>query len=140
MVIRLGDLKVLGYKLSYTSSQTVLWLFGLYQKISFLTKKQLWLFGVTFDKFGQIIIPKYGHTGSSSIPSELVMSSVTRLGDFWKLLMTVFHAKAAQIFGGFFENINFQVKTAVSTFWATFNKFGQLFTSPSGRTVNAFSE
>ena len=35
------------------------------------------------------------------------MSSVTRLGDF---LMTIFQAKAAQIFGdflGFFENINF---------------------------------
>ena len=65
------------------------------------------------------------------------MTSVTRLGDLWNFLMTIFHAKVAKIYGdflGYFETTNFQVKTAASTFGAFLGKFGQLFTSASGRT------
>ena len=52
-------------------------------------------------------------------------TSLTRLGDLWKFLTTIFHSKVAQSYGdsfGLFENINFQVKTTVSTFGATFRK------------------
>ena len=48
---------------------------------------------------------------------------VTRLGNFWKFLATDFLRKVSQLFNnfrGYFENIILKVKTAVSTFWATF--------------------
>ena len=32
------------------------------------------------------------------------------------------------------KNVTFQVKTDVTTFWATLGKFGMLFTSISGHT------
>ena len=60
---------------------------------------------------------------SSSIKS--IMISVTRLGDFLKLLVIKFPCKVAQTFGdflGYFEAHCFYVKTALSTFWATFEK------------------
>ena len=63
----------------------------------------------------------------------LISSSVTRLGDFWKVLATNFLTKIAQIIGDFcatyFEIQNFYVKTAVTNF----EKFGLLFI-PSGNT------
>ena len=65
------------------------------------------------------------------------MTSVTRVGDLWKFLMTIFHAKVAKIYSdflGYFETTNFQVIAAASTFGAFLGKFGQLFTSASGHT------
>ena len=52
-----------------------------------------------------------------------MQNSVTRLGNFWKFLATDFLRKVSQLFNnfrGYFENIILKVKTAVSTFWATF--------------------
>ena len=54
-------------------------------------------------------------------------SSVTRLGDFWKLILSRFLLKFAQIDGDFLgssKTSTLQVKTTVATFgkvWATFN-------------------
>ena len=49
--------------------------------------------------------------------------SVTRLGDFFKLLVINLTNKVAQIFGsvlGYFRTHHFSLKPAVETFWATF--------------------
>ena len=46
-------------------------------------------------------------------------ASVTRLGDFWKFLVTKFLAKVAQIIGNFlgnFEKPHSYVKTAVASY------------------------
>ena len=56
--------------------------------------------------------------------------SVTSLGYFWKVLVTIFLTKVAQIFGDFWailKNITFKVKTNVATFWATFGKIWATF-------------
>ena len=56
----------------------------------------------------------------------LVGASVTRLGDFWKALVTNFQKKVAQIFSGIwghFETCPFLKNNAVATFWATFQIF-----------------
>ena len=48
-------------------------------------------------------------------------TSVTRLGDFWRFLVTNFLLKVAQMYGdfsGFLKSIPFDVKTAVATFLA----------------------
>ena len=48
------------------------------------------------------------------------MISVIRLGEFCKFLVTYFLSKVAQMSGDFsnyFENVTFQVETAVATFW-----------------------
>ena len=53
-------------------------------------------------------------------------------------LVTESATKAAHMYGdilGYCENITFQVKTAVDTFWATFAKIRQLFISASGHTA-----
>ena len=63
--------------------------------------------------------------------------SVTRLGNFWKFLVTNFLTKVAQIYRRLFrifENNNFQVKTAVASFCPTFSKIGLLLISASGHT------
>ena len=52
-----------------------------------------------------------------------VVNSVTRLGDFWKFLVTNFITRVAKMFGdllGYFER--FLSKSAVKTFWAIFGK------------------
>ena len=52
---------------------------------------------------------------------------VTSLGDFWKFLAIKFLAKEAQIIGNFldyFEKLHSYSKTALATFWATFEKMG----------------
>ena len=43
-------------------------------------------------------------------------------------------AKIFAVFWGYFVNITFEVKTAVATFWAIFDKFGLLFIPTSGHT------
>ena len=63
--------------------------------------------------------------------SDLDTSSVTRLGDFCKFLATKFIVKEAQLidnFLGYFEKPHSYVKTQSANFWATFAKFGLLFT------------
>ena len=55
--------------------------------------------------------------------SILHANSVTRLGDFWTFLLTNFLSTVAQMDEnslGYFETIDFQVKSVVATFWATF--------------------
>ena len=55
---------------------------------------------------------------------------MTTLDNFWKLLLTNFHTKEAQIFIdclGNIENMSFEVKTHGATFRATFGKIGLLF-------------
>ena len=52
-------------------------------------------------------------------------SSVTRLGNFWKVLATKFIAKEAQMiynFLGYFEKPHYYEKTVLATFGATFGK------------------
>ena len=68
------------------------------------------------------------------------MTSVTRLGDFWKLLGTNFLSKVAQMFVDFLgslEDHNFISQTGV---WLIFGqllkKIGQLIISTSGHTVD----
>ena len=59
---------------------------------------------------------------------------MTRLGDFWKFLVTNFLTKVAQMyvdFLGYFENFQFHFLTTVVTFWAT---LGLLNISASGHT------
>ena len=72
--------------------------------------------------------------GKHSQNSKFV-NSVTRLGNFWKFLVTDFFQKQPKC-RVFFENITFLGEAAVATFWATLGKFGLLFTSISGHTVN----
>ena len=55
-----------------------------------------------------------------SIGSILIRTSVTRLGHFETFLVTNFLAKVTQVYEDilcYFEKINFQVKSAVSTFY-----------------------
>ena len=52
-----------------------------------------------------------------------VVNSVTRLGDFWKFLVTNFITKVAKVLGdflGFLERQHFKVNNAVVTFWVNF--------------------
>ena len=68
---------------------------------------------------------------------SIVKSSVTRLDDFWKILVTSFQAKVAKLFGDFLgnlENINFLSKSFRGYFCATFEKFGLFFIPTSGHT------
>ena len=63
--------------------------------------------------------------------------SVTRLGDFRKLLATNFLAKEAQMIGnflGYFEKSHSYFKTAfaLATFWVTFGKTWPIFSQTSG--------
>ena len=58
--------------------------------------------------------------------------SVTRLGDFWKLLLTNLHAKAAQIFGhtlGSFEKCNFLSRNCFCHFLGNIWQFFTIFYS-----------
>ena len=55
--------------------------------------------------------------------SWFVEGSVTRFDNFWKLLVTKYLAKVAQIisnFKGYFEKPHSFVKTNVATSWVTF--------------------
>ena len=63
---------------------------------------------------------------------------MTRLGNFFKKLVTKISTKVAKCFVtlGYFENTTFHVKTAVAAFWPTFGKFGPLVISASGHTVH----
>ena len=63
--------------------------------------------------------------------SPYLSDSVTRLGDFQKLLATNLLAKEAQMIG-YFEKPHSFVKTASATFWG---KIGLLFTPTSGHTT-----
>ena len=57
-------------------------------------------------------------------------SSVTRLGDLWKFLVTNILAKVTQIyisFLGYIDNHNILVKTAVGIVWVIFENFEILF-------------
>ena len=60
-------------------------------------------------------------------------SSVTRLGDFLKILVTKFLAKEAQnvaaFLGYFLKKTYSYVNTALATFWATFGKIWATFYS-----------
>ena len=63
---------------------------------------------------------------------------VTRLGDFWKFLITNCLTKVTQIFCdflGYFETHLFEPKTAVVTYLATFEKIRLLFILTSGHTA-----
>ena len=81
--------------------------------------------------------------GSTCILSDLyLVVSVTRLGNFLKLLARKFLAKEAQMivnFLDYFEKTHSWVKTALSTFWSTFGKIGLLFTPTSGHTTSGNS-
>ena len=60
-----------------------------------------------------------------------------QIGQFLKLSATKFLAKEAQMIGnflGYFDKSHSNVKTALTTFWATFGKIGLLFTPTSGHT------
>ena len=62
-----------------------------------------------------------------------------RIVRFFKFLVKNFLAKVAKIFGAFlayFEKLLFEVKTAVVTFWATFENIGLLFILTSGHTAH----
>ena len=62
----------------------------------------------------------------------LAYCSVTRLGDFWKFLVTKFHAKVAQIIGnylGCLEKYQFEIKNRCVHFWATLWKIWATFYS-----------
>ena len=48
--------------------------------------------------------------------------------------MTFCRTKAAKMYKGYFENINFQVETAVGTFFIKLGKIGLLFITASGHT------
>ena len=56
---------------------------------------------------------------------------MTRLGGFSKYFASNYLLKVAQTYGGdlfmLFENITFQVKTDVDTFWATIGKLCATF-------------
>ena len=60
--------------------------------------------------------------GKTKICNFLLLSSVSRFGDFSKFLATFFPTLVVQIFTDFwaFLKRSFKVKTAVSSFWATF--------------------
>ena len=61
--------------------------------------------------------------------------SVTRLGDFRKLLATNFLAKEAQMIGnflGYFEKPHSYFKTALATFGVTFVKTWPIFSQSYG--------
>ena len=81
--------------------------------------------------------------GITCILSDLyLVVSVTRLGNFFKLLARKFLAKEAQMivnFLDYFEKTHSWVKTALSTFWSTFGKIGLLFTPTSGHTTSGNS-
>ena len=55
-------------------------------------------------------------------------SSVSRFGDFWKVLATKFLANDWQLFGLFGKN-SLLCKTALATFWTTFGKIWATFYS-----------
>ena len=66
-------------------------------------------------------------------------SSVTRSGVFWIFLATIFLQKWPKYFIAFraiYENVNFYVKPAVASFWATVGKFGLLFIPTSAHTAS----
>ena len=68
----------------------------------------------------------------------ILLISVTRLGDFWKLVATKSLTKVAQIIGnflGYFEKTHSYVKTAVATFWATFGIIWATFFPTSVHTA-----
>ena len=49
------------------------------------------------------------------------------MGDFSKFLVTNFHTKEDQVFSdflGYLQKYHFLVKTAIVTFWATFEHLG----------------
>ena len=63
------------------------------------------------------------------VPINKVSYSETRLGDFLKLLGTIFRLKVAQLFcdlRAILKRVTFYVKLAVATFWATWGNFGLL--------------
>ena len=67
------------------------------------------------------------HLGKEGIHSCLPITSVTRLGDFWKFFTTKFLAKEAQIIGnflGYFEKPHSYVKTALASLGQLFEKLG----------------
>ena len=64
---------------------------------------------------------------------------MTRFGDFSKFLSTNFPLKEAQIFSdhfGFLKTVDFEVITAVATFWQLLKIFGLLFIPTSGHSVS----
>ena len=64
-------------------------------------------------------------------------ASVTRLGDFWQLMVTNFVRKVAQISClvlGYFEKHHFLIKTVAVTFGQLFEEFGLHFIPTSGHT------
>ena len=74
----------------------------------------------------------------STLAIGWVGSSVTRLGDFWKLLATNLNNKSSQNirdFSGLFWKHHFlNIKSSVTTFLSNFRKFGQIFIPRSGHT------
>ena len=74
-----------------------------------------------------------------------LVTSVTRLGDFFKLLGNkCFHKKEPKYlvtFGAILKYTTLKVKTALATFWATFGKMGLHWILKSGHTArnDAFS-
>ena len=67
--------------------------------------------------------------------------SVTRLGDFLKVLLTTFLFQKAKInddFLGRSEKHHSSVKTIQTPFWTTLGKLGPLFNSTSGHTVHNY--
>ena len=69
---------------------------------------------------------------------SLYANSVTRLGDFWKFLVTEFLSKVAQMLGDFwssFESHHFSRINCWGYVWATLGKIWPLFISISVPTV-----
>ena len=65
-------------------------------------------------------------------------SSVTRLGDFSKFLVTNILTNVGQTYIDFFDyfgNLTFQIKTVVATLWVTFGKNALHLFSESGHTA-----
>ena len=64
-----------------------------------------------------------------------IASSVTRLGHYWKVLVTSYPIKIAENLDNL-KNRVFKVKTIVDSFWATIEKIGLLFIPTSGHTYS----
>ena len=63
--------------------------------------------------------------GSQFAQMMSAIDSVTRLGDFFKVLGTKISSKEAQTIGnflGYFEKPHSDVKTALASYWATFGE------------------
>ena len=71
------------------------------------------------------------------VTEESVVTSVTRLGDFWNFLATNFITKVVQMIGNFlgnFENHRFLSPTVVAACRATFGQTWATFIPASGHT------